>query len=289
MNSSQVSRRAQFYTPKFISPTNCAFLDALIAGGLGMNRTIKTILNIVSVAAVIGSSVYIGKFYLDNKESENHETEVKNLITVRPELDADGDSFHFTKDQFKQLKEKYSDFVGWMAFDDEYASLPLVQSYDNDYYLRRWIDGSYDVQGTVFFDYLNKINGDTNLTIYGHRVSYDESTKFSPLSKLVNQEEYDKHYEFKIWYENEVRTYVITNIFYYNSYTDMDFDFTQRNFYTRKDFEKYHEYVNRYNLIQSNEELKYGDRFLSLQTCKINSGIEKIICIAKQVQANDYE
>ena len=86
-----------------------------------MNRTIKTILNIVSVAAVIGSSVYIGKFYLDNKESENHETEVKNLITVRPELDAEGDSFHFTKDQFKQLKEKYSDFVGWMAFDDEYA------------------------------------------------------------------------------------------------------------------------------------------------------------------------
>ena len=123
-----------------------------------MNRTIKTILNIVSVAAVIGSSVYIGKFYLDNIESENHETEVKNLITVRPELDAEGDSFHFTKDQFKQLKEKYSDFVGWMAFDDEYASLPLVQSYDNDYYLRRWIDGSYDVQGTVFFDYLNKIN-----------------------------------------------------------------------------------------------------------------------------------
>ena len=63
---------------------------------------------------------------------------------------------------------------------------------------------------------------------------------------------------------------------------------TYTNMY-RKDFEKYHEYVNRYNLIQSNEELKYGDRFLSLQTCKINSGIEKIICIAKQVQANDYE
>ena len=71
--------------------------------------------------------------------------------------------------------------------------------------------------------------------------------------KLVNQEEFDKHNTFKIWYENYVAEYEITNI--YKISEEDKFDFKQSNFYDDEDFQRYVDYINTNNLVITENKL----------------------------------
>lgn len=56
---------------------------------------------------------------------------------------------------FEVLWETNEDVVGWIYCEDTPINLPLVQAEDNDYYLRRLIDGTWNSSGALFVDYRN--------------------------------------------------------------------------------------------------------------------------------------
>lgn len=121
---------------------------------------------------------YANRFIIDRAEAAelNEEDEKKSQISI----------------DFDALFAENKDIVGWIYSEDTPINYPIVQSDDNDYYLRRMLDGSYNIAGSIFMDYRNSSDlTDSNTIIYGHNMKND--TMFGTLEKYGNQEYYDEH------------------------------------------------------------------------------------------------
>ena len=69
---------------------------------------------------------------------------------------------------------------------------PIVQAEDNDYYLYRLLDGTWNKNGTIFMDYVNRSDfSDQNTLVYGHHMK--SGAMFGALVQYKKQEFYDAH------------------------------------------------------------------------------------------------
>ena len=93
---------------------------------------------------------------------------------------------------FEVLWETNEDVVGWIYCEDTPINFPIVQAEDNDYYLSRLIDGTWNSSGTLFADYRNAADfSDSNTIIYGHNMK--NKGMFGTLPNYKEQSYYDEH------------------------------------------------------------------------------------------------
>ena len=94
---------------------------------------------------------------------------------------------------FDNLLGQCSDIVGWIYCEDTVINYPMVRGADNDYYLHRFIDGSYNGGGTLFMDFKNDRDfSDPNSIVYGHHMN--DGSMFASLKKYqTDPEYYSKH------------------------------------------------------------------------------------------------
>lgn len=86
--------------------------------------------------------------------------------------------------------------------ENSQINFPVVQSKDNEYYLRRLIDGSYNRAGTIFMDYRNNKDLSDRITIiYGHNMKNNKM--FSSLLDFKSQSYYDQHKKLYYFTENK--------------------------------------------------------------------------------------
>ncbi len=98
---------------------------------------------------------------------------------------------------FDKLLKENQDVVGWIYCEGTTINYPVVQAADNDYYLRRALNGKYDVCGSIFMDYRSDAGlTHRNTLIYGHNMR--NKTMFSVLEQYKKQAFYDEHPVF--WY-----------------------------------------------------------------------------------------
>ena len=103
---------------------------------------------------------------------------------------------------FDILKSKNKDIVAWIYSEGTPINYPIVQSKDNDYYLRRLLDGTYNQGGTIFMDYRNNKNfEDYNTIIYGHNMK--NNTMFGTFINYKNQEYFNEHPYIYLFTENK--------------------------------------------------------------------------------------
>lgn len=236
---------------------------------------------LLEIAVYSGMQVFKG---LQEKMNADENTKKIDLIVTDNE---EAKETGFNKQSFLDLKEQNKDLVAYLEFDSGIVKVPIVQSYDNDYYLRRDYFGKWSTQGTCFMDYQNTLN-DTNMTIYGHNVYYDETAMFSPLSKLVDQEWYDKNNTFKLYLEDEIREYEVVNVYYYP--IDSEYVYTQPEFSDSEDFDDWYRFAKDGNLIlPKTGAISYPNRFVTLQTCKKWDDNTRIIILGKEVKYHGYE
>lgn len=118
----------------------------------------------------------------ETEPDEENETSGPADTTVWPEVDFEG------------LMELNSDVVGWIYLEDTVINYPIVQGKDNNQYLRRLMDGSYNTSGTLFLDCDSEPDfSGQNSVIYGHNMR--NKTMFGILGNYKEQEYYDAHPE----------------------------------------------------------------------------------------------
>ena len=219
----------------------------------------------------------------DSTEAKESITSVNQIVKMSKEEDE-----LFSKRAWEKLKEENGDFVGYLVFKSKILSLPVVQSGDNDFYLRKSFDKKYNEQGIPFMDCDCDINS-TNITIYGHNVYYDDTAMFSPISFFVDQKKLDGNEVFYFYLENEVRTYQITDVYYLNVGEDNDgYDYLQTHFTDENNFNHWYSYAHSRNLIYINNKITYDDNFITLQTCKRYDSNHRIIVLAKEIDRYFY-
>lgn len=162
-----------------------------------MQKVIKIILLMVCIAIFIFSAYKIYNYIreananrkLNSKLIEKSVTLIHNSILN--EENESTDIMPISVD-FTVLKQECKDIVGWIYSEGTPINYPVVQSYDNQYYLRRLLDGSYNTAGTIFMDFRNNSElTDNNTIIYGHNMKNDKM--FGTFQEYKNQEYYNNH------------------------------------------------------------------------------------------------
>ena len=96
------------------------------------------------------------------------------------------------KISFEELVQMYPDVIGWLYCEGTPINYPIVQAKDNDYYLRRMINGKYNIGGTIFMDYRNNADFSNNMSlVYGHNMK--NGSMFGAIPKYMNQDFLESH------------------------------------------------------------------------------------------------
>ena len=93
---------------------------------------------------------------------------------------------------FEKLWKTNGDVVAWIYAPGTAINYPVVQGTDNEYYLKRMLDGRSNGAGTIFMDCRNDAAmTDFNTILYGHNMK--NGSMFGYLTRYRNQGWYDTH------------------------------------------------------------------------------------------------
>ena len=169
-----------------------------------MKKSVRVILLAVSLLGMVISGVQILKYYREEDQSESLNRELISQAvelvtqpaeTATPETAEKVSAVPLHVD-FDQLWAQNKDIIAWIYCPGTPINYPVVQSADNDYYLRRLLDGKRNTAGTIFADYRNAPDfSDFNTLIYGHNMRNE--TMFGTLKEYKNQAYYEAH---PVWY-----------------------------------------------------------------------------------------
>lgn len=163
---------------------------------------------------------------------------------------------------FEDLLGKYPDVIGWIYCEGTPIDYPIVKGTDNDYYLKRMYNGSYNGNGSIFMDYRNQSNfSDWNNIIYGHNM--DNGSMFGALVKYRKQNFYEAHPV--MYLSTPDKEYQIDLIGGYVTPAD---DIVTYSFPSDQDGrDKILEQVYRSSSFVSGVEVLEGEKLITLSTC----------------------
>ena len=179
---------------------------------------------------------------------------------------------------FKDLKAKNSDTIGWLKVNGTNINYPFVQGKDNKYYLTHSFNKSYNNAGWVFLDYRNNNTNNKNTIIYAH--GRNDKTMFGSLKNVLNNGWLNNtnNYVIKISTEFENSLWQIFSIYRIPTTSD----------YLQTDFNNDTEYQNFLNMLKNrsnhdfNTNVTYSDNILTLSTCYNNN--DKMVVHAKLIK-----
>ncbi len=293
------------------------------------NNDLKQIITIFSILLFV-LLIFTGIGIFKNRSLKDESSEV--IEEIVEEVPAEKNTMDSSlRDLWLSNKAINSDYIGQIIFDSGLIDLPFVQAksvYDrngdlytfytengnlvedpegytgNDVYIwTNWKTGKYDngndEGGSVFMDFRNNLN-DQNIIIYGHHFARDwdpSGTKqFTPLDLLLDEDNYENNKALKLILDNEIREYVITNVFTIDIDNEYELNIMRRNmdedYSGNADpgfFKDFIEYINNENRYQIDETLSDSDRILTLVTCIQHQPQYRQIIVCKEVNAEKYE
>lgn len=93
---------------------------------------------------------------------------------------------------FEALQKINLDVVGWIYIEGTAVNYPIVQGEDNNYYLKRMIDGSWNSNGSIFLDCDSEPDFTGNNSIlYGHNMR--NGAMFETILRYQEQEFFEEH------------------------------------------------------------------------------------------------
>lgn len=252
------------------------------------NKNIVIIFRIISLLIIIGCLVVLYKWNQNNNKNANIKNELEsyakidnNILNEYMEnnilLDETSEKDYKLDVNFDELKSKNTDTVAWIKVNNTNINFPIVQSSDNNYYLKHNFYNESNGAGWIFADY--KCNFDIlskNTIIYGH--NRRNGTMFSNLSYMLeknwNFENDNSYFEFA----TKSTTYK-ADLFsvYMIDATKLTLEV---DFYDNYKFYDYIEKVKKLSIYDFGLEINENDKIITLCTCD-NTSKNRIIVVAK--------
>jgi sortase B len=177
-----------------------------------------------------------------------------------------------------RLLGTYPDAVGWIVIPNTLIDYPFVQHVDNDFYLRRDIDGYFSEAGTIFLDYrCNKDFSSRNTILYGHHMN--NGSMFGTILKFGDPTFFADNEFGTLYLEKDTLTleffaYMVLNpaterVIYHDDPDDDFVDYIRRNARNYRDV-----------------GLSKTDRFVTLSTCSYEFEDARMVLIARAASMN---
>lgn len=244
-----------------------------------MRKVIRLLLWLIACAALVFSAVKLFGYIREGSQSTSlNDRLIDDAVALKEPASKTGETAPIEVD-FNVLLEQNGDIVGWLYCEDTPINLPVVQSSDNDHYLRRLLDGSWNTAGTLFVDCRNSGDfSDANTVIYGHNMK--NKTMFGTLSCYREQSYFEEHPV--MWLLTPSGDYKVELVAGYITPTTSDvysFDLSDEEVLAtvRQAVES--------STFTSGVEISDGDRFLTLSTCSYEYDNARYVLIGRLVPA----
>ncbi|MBO6302830.1 MAG: class B sortase [Ruminiclostridium sp.] len=281
--------------------------------GDSVGEAVRKIVLLVSIIVLFVAGFIMLDFYVlrdqrNNEEVANYAEQRErsasdDVVTIlMPDDDDDESSANSGEDKNKDVEvlaeylpfyEQNNDFVGWIELYP-YIQMPVVQTDDNEYYLKHTFDKGPNENGTIFADCRGKIGPGVmpgNTLLYGHNLI--TNNYFQPLShyRKEGMEFLKQNYliEFDTLYERN--KYFVFSVFLTNTNEQHGEVFDYWNtvyFRTKSEFDNYIAEVLDRSYFYTGVDLEYGDEILTLSTCDFSMFSDmRLVVMARKVRDDE--
>ena len=188
-----------------------------------------------------------------------------------------------TLSNFETLLQKNSDMVGWISVEGTNINYPVMQTKNSpNYYLKRNFNREYSDLGVPYVQENCDLATSDNIIIYGHHIKGGKM--FGSLDKFTSKNFYEKHKMIQFNTLNEQREYQIIAVFKTIAYSASGFRYYD--FVNAEDEADFNAFVSRCKelaLYDTGVTAKYGDKLLTLSTCKRFAENGRLVVVAKKI------
>lgn len=246
------------------------------------NKNLKRLFNILIIVLVI--VIISTTILLISKKKEEKETFTEVKESTIPYVEEEKEEISI-EDEIKELKNSYNnnDIIGIISIKGGDLNTPVVQTKDNQYYLKYSLTKKRSIIGAVFMDY--RVNSNSKqINIYGHN-----STKYKPpfqkLEKYLEKSYYKDHNILELKVNNEKKVYEIFSIVIADKVgTEEHMNIKYK---TDKEYYNHFKRLKNRSLYDTGVNIEESDNVLVLQTCIYGKYKGKLLVIvAKKVKEN---
>lgn len=233
------------------------------------------------LAIFLVSGGLLAKRYVDDRRTESEFADLQALI--EPQAETGGEESNSAR--FAALRERNSDFIGWISIEDTPLDFPVMFAPNNkDFYLRHDFYKEYSIYGVPYLDEKTTLGANAqsdNLVIYGHNMK--TGTIFGCLTNYKEAAYYAEHprIDFDTVYGDA--SYEVFAAFSIDVAADTSFVYNQ---YIDLDEEGYNAYVDeviRRSDVDSGIRPVYGEQLLTLSTCEYSSENGRYVVVARRI------
>ncbi len=237
-----------------------------------MKKLLYCITIILLIVLIAISSYFIYKQLLEEKKQD---------IIFEELADSIKDDTAESKINLQELYKQNNDLIGWIKIDNTNIDFPVMQTKKcPNYYLRKNFYKEYSYYGTPFIAEECNLNTSENLIIYGHNML--NASMFGSLENYKEKEYYSSHKFIKFYTLDRKSEYEIFAVFKTSLYQDNTFKYYQN--IELETEEEYMKFVNKCNLLSfydTEVDVKYNDKLITLSTCEYSAQNSRLVIIAK--------
>ena len=247
----------------------------------GKSNLVYNIAMIVCLIVFLVSGGILVKRYFDDRQAESEFADLQALI----DPEATGENGESNSARFAALRDRNSDFIGWISIQDTNLDFPVMYAPNNkDFYLRHDFNKEYSVYGVPYLDENTTLGANDqseNLIVYGHNMK--TGTIFGCLTGYKDASYYTEHpdIEFDTVYGDG--TYEVFAAFSIDVVADTSFVYNR---YIDMDEAAYNEYVDEVisrSDVDTGIRPSYGEQLLTLSTCEYSSSNGRYVVVARRV------
>ena len=250
----------------------------------------RKIINIILVAIIIVCLSIIGYKYYNYNKDDKLNSEIQDLQPVINEAsDSDNNSSgeNDGQDQSKdgdyvnsaneeELKSINSDYKMWIQIENTNINYPVVQSSDNDYYLKHNFRKESNISGTVFVESANDIDNDKNIILYGHNMR--NGTMFNNITNYKEESFFNEDNKINIIMNNTLYEYEVFSVYVKNvSEVNLAIGFANEDEFINYAYNESEE-----SLYKKDVDFSAEDNLITLVTCSYEFTDARTIVVARR-------
>lgn len=189
--------------------------------------------------------------------------------------------------KLEELHGENADIVAWIEIPDTNVNYPVLQSVNNDFYLRKNYKKEYSSTGSIFLDKdVDMELPSSNFLMYGHRNK--GGAMFDNLIKYRDKSFYEDHKKIYFTTLKEEQEYEILAVFYSRVYYQNEKNvFRYYYFVNAETEEEYDDFVSnakKVSIYDTGIDAKYGDQLMTLSTCEYSQEDGRFAVVAKRIK-----
>ena len=218
-------------------------------------------MQIILIIVILISIINIILYFVDVKTNNDINKKIVEEVIDNGEQDTNSNG---GKIDFQKLINMNSDTKGWIKYNDDKINYPIVQSTDNNYYLKKSFDKKYNSVGSIFLDYRNSGFNDQNTVIYGHAMP--DGSMFGSLEDMYKKDFFtndENHYIHIIDLNNNELVYQIFSYYI----TEKEDYYITTSFNDDVQYYKFIDVIKNRSYKSFDVDVDTNDKILTLSTC----------------------